>query len=204
MSLSCLLRRQHHCVSPLIEFWSYPLKCSCFSRSYLMSQAASLPSRVPHSFQTCFHVWLVIFCQLSVAFLSAWHDVRFSVPAFYMGLNIHHSFLESDLHHILLIIGHKVFSISSYWPRVFSCSLTHIFSHMVLVHKAVKKSAMSHHQLTWTIRPQVLDLILTQSEHFEAFCWMLQLFKVKNVLGKKCVYWNDFWIFGFCFSFILP
>lgn len=49
MSLSCLLSRHSHCVSPLMEFRSYPFRCSCFSR-YLMSLAASLASRVPHLF----------------------------------------------------------------------------------------------------------------------------------------------------------
>lgn len=49
MSLSCLLSRHSHCVSSLMEFRSYPFRCSCFSR-YLMSLTASLPSRLPHLF----------------------------------------------------------------------------------------------------------------------------------------------------------
>lgn len=88
LSLSCLLSRQRHCASPLIEFWSYPLRCSCLSASYLMSLAASLPSCVLRSFQTCFRGRLVIFSHLSVTFLFAWNNARFSLSAFCVGLNI--------------------------------------------------------------------------------------------------------------------
>lgn len=31
LSLSCLFSIQRHCASPLIEFQTYPLRCSCFS-----------------------------------------------------------------------------------------------------------------------------------------------------------------------------
>lgn len=73
LPLFCLCSIQRHCVSPLIEFWSYPLRCSCFSCSYLMSVAVSFISHVLQSFQICFHGWLVIFFQQSVTFLFAWH-----------------------------------------------------------------------------------------------------------------------------------
>lgn len=159
MSLSCLLSHQRHCVSPLIEFWSYPLRCSCFSASYLMS-LASLPSRVPHSFQICFHVWMVIFSQLPVTFLFAWHNARFSVSAFYVGLNILCHWLSlscssaSDLCHTLVVIVQKVISISSFSLEGLFLEFNTYFSPMwLLVHKAVKKSAPSHSLLTCTISP---------------------------------------------------
>lgn len=101
MSLSCLLSRHSHCVSPLMEFWSYPFRCSCFSR-YLMSFAAS--SRVPHLFLDLLHVWIVIFSQLSFLFFPfcLTNCIVFS-PCLYMCLNIHCHWLsfccssESDL-----------------------------------------------------------------------------------------------------------
>lgn len=82
-------------------------------------------------------------------------------------------FPESYLCYTLLILVQKAISSSSFWLRIYSCSLTHIFSHLVLVHKVVKTSAMSCPPLTCTIRPNVLDLILTQSKYSEAFCLML-------------------------------
>lgn len=122
--------------------------------------AASLPSRVPHSFQICFHVWMVIFSQLPVTFLFAWHNARFSVSAFYVGLNILCHWLSlscssaSDLCHTLVVIVQKVISISSFSLEGLFLEFNTYFSPMWLfVHKAVKKSAPSHSLLTCTISP---------------------------------------------------
>lgn len=160
MSLSCLLSHQRHCVSPLIEFWSYPLRCSCFSASYLMSQLPLCLHVCLTLFRSAFHVWTVIFSQLPVTFLFAWDNAWFSVSAFYVGLNILCHWLSlscssaSDLCHTLVVIVQKVISISSFSLEGLFLEFNTYFSPMwLLVHKAVKKSAPSHSPLTCTISP---------------------------------------------------
>lgn len=157
LSLSCLSSHQRHCASPLIESWSYPLRCSCFSGTYLMSLAASLPSQVLHSFQICFHESLVIFSQLSVTFVFAWHNAWFSVFAFFLcgfEQSVPVAFTSLCLSKLFYfpaslsltftthcwLLPRRSFLFPHFGLRVFSCSLTPRFSpRWLLVNKAVRE-----------------------------------------------------------------
>lgn len=138
MSLSCLLSHQRHCVSPLIEFWSYPLRCSCFSGSYLMSQ---LP--------LCLNVCLTLFRSASMC--GWWFSLSYLSPFFL--LDIMHgfqfllsmwiwTFCASGFHFPAplrltfathwWLLSRRSFLFPHFDLRVFSWSLTHIFSHVAL------------------------------------------------------------------------
>lgn len=70
---------------------------------------------VLHFLQICFHDWLVIFSQLSVTFLFAWHN-EFSVSASSLRLNI--SCQELSLSHFRLCFSIFQFS----WLTFNTCS----------------------------------------------------------------------------------
>lgn len=78
-SLSCLP------FLPLIEFQTYPIRCSCFLTSYLMS--VSLTSLVPHSLQICSHRQLAISFQHSAISLPVWRNPSHSVSILWVGQN---------------------------------------------------------------------------------------------------------------------